>query len=273
MKDLIIKIGCIIIILFLFVNEVCSQNFRIHEGDTINLTDGNKMKQGLWMNFDATNTVVIEKGTYLEGKKEGEWIHYFPNGNIKHKITFKKGIANGPAVFYYENGKMWEKGTWIIDHWVGDYQFFYPSGQIAYDWKYNKIGKRTGEQKYYHENGNVKYKGNWENGKTTGSLKIYNEKGDLSGERVYSNGKFEKTIVHGSKANVDANPVDRVSSTRFTGTGYHTIYNLSGKVEKKGYFEKGRLIKGEQFVYDSSGKLSSTLVFKDGDLIETRHAD
>ena len=79
---------------------------------------------------------------------------------------------------------------------------------------------------------------------------------------------FEKTIVHGIGSEVAGEPVDRVSSARFTGTGFHTIYNLSGKIEKKGYFEKGRLIKGEQYVYNADGILSSTLIFENGELVE-----
>ena len=177
MKYLIIKLGCILFVLNLFVPKIFSQSYLVYEGDTVNVVDANGMKQGLWLNFDSSNSKVIEKGTYKDNKKDGEWIQFFPNGNLKHKINFRGGIANGAAMFYYENGKLWEKGTWVIDHWVGAYQFFYPSGQIAYDWKYNKIGKRTGEQKYYHENGNVKYVGDWENGKTVGSLKIYSQEG------------------------------------------------------------------------------------------------
>ncbi|MBN2165662.1 MAG: toxin-antitoxin system YwqK family antitoxin [Marinilabiliaceae bacterium] len=249
-----------------------SQGFLVYKGDTINRKDANNKKYGLWINFDASKQQVVEKGFYVDGKKDGLWISYFPNGKEKHRITFKNGIASGLAVFYYENGKMWEQGIWEIDHWVGKYQFFYPSGQIAYDWNYNKAGKRNGVQKYYHENGNVKYSGSWENGKTSGTLKIFSELGELSGERIYKEGKFEKTISYGN-VNDETDPVDRVSSVRFTGTGNHTVYDLSGKIEKKGYFIKGKLMKGEQYVYDSEGKLSSVLVFENGELVNTLHKD
>ena len=270
--QLICKAVFMFSIILIFETNGLAQKFIVFEGDTVNLVDALNKKQGTWMNFGASGKKVIEKGNYINDKKEGLWTAYFPNGNIKHEITFKSGIANGPAKFYYEDGKVWEQGTWMFDHWVGNYQFFYPSGQIAYDWNYNATGKRTGVQKYYHENGNVKYEGDWENGKTTGALKMYDQDGKLSGERIYAQGKFQQTINYNSVEQSHDNS-GRMNTARFTGSGYHTIYNMDGHIAKKGLFEKGQLINGEQYVYDGDGKLSSVLIFENGALKETRHEE
>jgi antitoxin component YwqK of YwqJK toxin-antitoxin module len=234
--------------------------------DTVNVTDAAKMKQGIWMTFDATGTKIVEKGKYVNNKKEGMWVRNYPNGNPKHEITFKSGVANGPAKFYFEDGKVWESGTWVIDHWVGNYEMYHANGQKAYDWFYNNTGKRTGTQNYYHENGKLKYSGNWENGKTIGNLKVYDEKGTLVAERVYEDGKFEKSV--GQVAGVaDRTPSQTLS--QFTGTGEHTIYSLSGQIEKAGYFENGQLMDGYQLVYDQDGKATTKLVFEKGNLVKS----
>jgi antitoxin component YwqK of YwqJK toxin-antitoxin module len=251
---------------FVLAMPVFAQTAMVFNGDTVNVTDGSKMKQGMWMIFDATGTKIVEQGNYVNNKKEGVWIRTYPNGKTKHEITFVNGVANGPAKFYFEDGQLWEAGTWVIDHWTGSYEMYHPNGKKAYDWFYNNSGKRTGTQKYYHDNGKLKYSGNWENGKTVGNLKVYDEKGSLVAERVYEDGKFEKTVGHALGVS-DKNPSQTM--TQFTGTGQHTVYSLSGQIEKSGYFVNGQLQDGYQLVYDQDGVATTKLVFEKGNLVKS----
>jgi antitoxin component YwqK of YwqJK toxin-antitoxin module len=235
-------------------------------GDTINVTDAANLKQGMWITYDASGQIIIEKGQYINNKKEGVWIRNYPNGNRKHEITFKNGIANGPAKFFFDNGQLWESGTWVVNKWVGEYVFYHPNGQKAYDWHYNTQGKRTGTQKYFHSNGKLKYTGNWDNGKTVGSLKVYDEEGKLIAERVYEDGKFEKTIGRSN----DSIPSEQMhTTTQFTGTGQHTVYNLLGQIEKSGHFVNGNLTDGYQIIYDSNGNATTRLIFEKGNLVKS----
>jgi antitoxin component YwqK of YwqJK toxin-antitoxin module len=249
--------------------SVFAQTPLQYHPDSINLTDSQKMKQGRWILFDATGKNPLEHGFYKNNKKDSIWTGYYPNGTIKHRITFKSGIANGPAIFYYPTGKIWEEGTWMIDHWTDNYKFYYPSGSVAYDWKYNAAGKRTGEQKYYHENGKVKYSGTWDNGKTTGTLKTFDEKGTLMTERVYRNGEYQLSVDHSNGQPDSSMSAPRKSWLEFKGTGEHTVINLQGQIEKKGYFEDGKLINGEQYIYNSDGKIDTKLIFENGKLVKT----
>jgi antitoxin component YwqK of YwqJK toxin-antitoxin module len=261
----------ILVVMAMTLNSYCAtaQTPLQYHPDSINQTDSQKLKQGKWILFDATGKTPLEQGFYKNNKKDSIWTGHYPNGNIKHQITFKNGIANGPAIFYYPNGKTWEEGTWVIDRWTGNYKFYYPSGSVAYDWKYNTAGKRTGEQKYFHENGRIKYAGTWENGKTTGTLKIFDEKGGLVTERVYRNGEFEMSVDHTNGQPDSSISVPRKSWIEFKGTGDHTIFNIQGQIEKKGYFEEGKLINGEQFIYNSNGKVETKLIFENGKLVKT----
>ena len=243
-----------------------SQSFEIFENDTINIKDKNNKKQGLWLIFNSVKKRVVEKGYYINGIKNNVWTAYYPSGKIKHEITFKNGKSIGHAKFYYNSGLLSEEGYWNIDHWEGQYRYYHTNGQLAYDWAYNKKGKRTGEQKYFFENGKIKYTGIWENGKTTGALKMYNNSGMLVAERVYENGKFAHSI-NMQKKDTFRMPPKQVA--HFTGTGNHTIYTLDGKIEKKGFFVKGKLFSGEQYVYGDDNELKEKLVFKNGQLQQT----
>lgn len=156
-----------------------------------------------------------------------------------------------------------------MDKWTGDYRFYYPSGLLAYRWHYNESGKRDGEQSYFHENGKLKYVGNWANGQADGVVKEYDNKGALLAERLFSVGNLDKVIDHRLGQPTHDNDAEKNESSFFTGTGDHTIYHINGKVEKQGYFENGQLINGKQFIYDKEGHLTSTLYFKGGKLIRT----
>ncbi len=243
-----------IIILFIFIcfwtrsEANCNALTQINQNDTINQTDKNGLKQGIW-------------------------IIYYNNGEKKSEINYENGVPKGKAIFYYPNGNIRESGNWQVDHWVGDYKYYYESGQLSYDWEYNEKGKREGEQKYFHKNGENKYAGIWINGKTEGVLKVYSEDGVLIQEKVYASGKLNATrdqqqiIAAKDKSSTKSGTVNR---EKFHGTGNHTIISMTGKVETKGYFVNGELIDGEKFNYNDDGKLISITIYKNGEVSGTK---
>ncbi|MCU4176507.1 toxin-antitoxin system YwqK family antitoxin [Carboxylicivirga sp. N1Y90] len=255
-------------ILFLMFFSLEGQSYRVYEGDTINVTDARKLKQGLWISFDNVGERITEKGTYLNNRKHGVWEAFYPSGAKKHEISYKKGAAIGPSRFFQENGKVSEEGYWNVDHWEGPYKFYHKSGKLAYDWNYNEKGTRSGEQKYYHENGALKYKGEWDSGKTVGSLKIFNQEGQLITERIYDDGKFADNVVH--EPVKEEAPAKEISS--FNGTGMSIVYNLQGKPERKGFFVRGKLFNGQYYQYDEKGELVSTQHYENGELKRTETA-
>ncbi|GAF02862.1 toxin-antitoxin system YwqK family antitoxin [Saccharicrinis fermentans] len=227
----------------------------------LNKIDEAGMKQGYWE--IKKDDRVVEEGNYVNNKKHGIWKAYYENRKLKHEITFVNGEAQGPAHFYYENGKLRESGNWQKDHWEGSYQYYYESGTISYDWFYNDNGKRQGEQRYFHANGQVMYQGQWENGNTEGALKVYDENGQLIQEKFYNNGtlsQIERPTTH----------KPRHSTAKFTETGFHTIINMDGQIDKKGFFVKGKLYNGEKHHYDKEGHLTSITHYKNGEVVEAK---
>jgi len=93
------------------------QSFEIYNGDTINRTDYSKNKQGHWevRKFVACTKTVqavytgepgvqtkvsndvdmvkLAEGMYVDNKKEGLWINFFPSGRIKDSVMYKNDIA------------------------------------------------------------------------------------------------------------------------------------------------------------------------------------
>jgi antitoxin component YwqK of YwqJK toxin-antitoxin module len=237
------------------------------KNDSINQIDEYGLKQGLWITYSTDTSYIIEQGKFLNNKKQGIWKAYFPNGILKSEITFIKDEPNGMVNLYHKNGKIKESGIWQKDHWVGDYKYFYKTGVLSYKWHYNKKGKREGEQKYFHENGKIMYQGAWKDGKAEGTLKVYNNNGELTQEKMYNDGKIT-TIKKASKPiSINQEKTDTLlaePSLKFSGTGFHTIYNLAGKIDEKGYFIEGDLYNGTKYHYNNEGKLISITSYKNG---------
>ncbi len=264
----------IIIICLVLSSSAIAQTYQLYHGDTINYTDIQNRKQGLWIKFNDGEDKLLEQGQYSSDQKDGLWVSYYPNGQVKHKITYKNGKAIGLAQFYYDNGIISEEGIWHVDHWQGSYKFYNKNGRLAYDWNYDDTGKRTGTQKYYHENGRLKYTGDWTNGKATGTLKIYDEEGRLITERVYNDGEFmENVAINDTITTNEMAPqqtlAHRQEHITFKGTGQHTVYNLKGLVEKQGFFVNGKIFTGKHYFYNQEYKLLKVIHYQNGNVVQT----
>ena len=67
---------------------------------------------------------TMVKGSKIDGKKNGEWISYFPNGNIQSICHFNKGVPNGPIIVYNEKGSTLYRGNFKNGDKVGEWIFY-----------------------------------------------------------------------------------------------------------------------------------------------------
>ena len=51
------------------------------------------------------------QGTFKNGKREGPWVVYGKNGQLRSQVSYKNGELDGPWVGYHENGYLFSKGT------------------------------------------------------------------------------------------------------------------------------------------------------------------
>lgn len=287
----------IIIFISVFFQLVASsQTSEVYNGETINMTDAEGLKQGKWIKFNSNKSVVLETGSYVNNKKEDVWKQYYESGKIKTELTYKNNKADGYAKFYYENGNISEEGLWQGNKWVGAYKMYFENGNLSYEWNYTEQGKRTGTQKYYHPNGKIMIEGDWQEGKENGIIKEYDDAGNLVAEKNFSGGKFDaatskeytptKTTTTNTTTNTSVvtkkdtvkDSTTKVVTTNtkeiglFIGTGYNKLYAKDGNIEQEGDFENGILIKGKKFYYEN-GKLSKTALIKDGKVVNVIYED
>ena len=89
---------------------------------------------------------------------------YYPNGQLKSVLNYKKGQLEGIALYYYENGTLKERVNY-------------------------RRGKRERTGTTYYESGKLKEEITYENGMKV-NVKLFGEDGALISESAYKDGKL-----------------------------------------------------------------------------------
>ncbi len=254
--------------------------------DTLNVVDEMGRKQGYWKVLapkaekpEYPDGQLIEEGRYQNSKRVGTWRRYWPNGNVMSEINYQMGRPKGEYRTYYPTGKVEEQGTWDLDRNTGKFQRWHPNGKLAQDFIFNEHGMRDGEQKYYHENGQLAVAVKIEEGKEDGALKRYDERGQLTQVAQFNDGvidaansKWIKPVPKAEEVKVDPKaepapapaPTERTNAVVFRENGYNTLYDKQLRLSQQGEFKDGRLWDGKRYEYDANGLLMRIRIYKQG---------
>jgi antitoxin component YwqK of YwqJK toxin-antitoxin module len=77
------------------------------------------------------NGVVKFTGFFRFGERHGQWMSFFPNGELWSEMHYDKGLRHGPNIVYYDNNKMRYQGNYKNDHQDSIWLYFEESGQLA----------------------------------------------------------------------------------------------------------------------------------------------
>lgn len=270
---------------FFFLIAFCMANTFVYaQSDTLNATDAQGWKQGKWIeNSDGEDSegctagTKLEEGYYKDNRKVGVWRRFWCNGKLKNELVYNadKSITSKD---YYADGKIKEEGTWNSIGWIGPYKTYHPNGKLYYEWVYDKDGKRTGKQRYYYDNGNLMFDGEWNAGKEAGVIKEYYENGALRSEKTFNDGKLDTTNVKIYAPKEVKAPEVKVEVKKEEvkppvnpelGTikdGYNKTFNREGKIDREGEFKNAKLVDGKQYFY-KDGKLEKTAIVREGKVI------
>ena len=85
-------------------------------GETVSMDDlveRNDLYYKKFTDTPFTGEVSGQGNGYIEnGKKDGYWVTYHENGQLKAKGTFKDEKWDGLWEWYYDNGRLAKKGTY-----------------------------------------------------------------------------------------------------------------------------------------------------------------
>ena len=175
--------------------------------EQINRTDKQGEKQGMWKEFYEDGKVK-EEISYQNGKKTGYSKTFLPTGSLANiekydgdslqkevpELTTKLEVRNE----YYEDGSIKKTGTWLEGKEEGIHKEYSTEGKITHAKIYhegNRVGEglideagnQQGAWTEYHATGQLKAKGNYDNGTKIGDWIFYHPNG-----KVEQKGRYDK---------------------------------------------------------------------------------
>ena len=108
--------------------------------------------------------------TFVKGKENGEIIEYDSIGVVITKGIYVNGIKDGS--WYYKVNDFTEEGSFVDGEKQGEWTSKYMNGNISFKGKYIN-GIPDEKHVYYHQNGKVKLSGKYNNGQKEGDWKKY----------------------------------------------------------------------------------------------------
>jgi len=205
---------------------------------------------------------TLETGNFSLGKHIGVWKRYSKGQLIKIKEYFETPDENYKVTRYFNNGNI--SSTWKVKNKMVDDSVysFYSDGSIRVKGCY-KAGKRTGEWKFYHQNGNLGFKGtyseaseydsDWVIQKRKGVWRFYDEEGKLGRKDTYSkkgNLKCVKFYSPSYNPNFSQLYYKPVITIKMTGKGVLRLYDNNRKLARKDVHSKKGKLKRVRFYND-----------------------
>src|SRR6056297_2233477 len=116
-------INIILVLLFFIPAGLTAQ--ETGEDTTLNFTDINGNKQGRWIKY-YDNGQMRYRGFFIDDQPQDTFWHYHPNGEIKARQIFNdKGSSR--AKLYYEDGTLASYGNFNQEREKnGRWVFYYP---------------------------------------------------------------------------------------------------------------------------------------------------
>lgn len=78
--------------------------------EVVNQLNQAGQKHGPWEIYQ--DSVLISRGSYLNGLPEGLWTSWYENGQMKEEGHYKEGLKTGMWVEWYDDGEIMWKGEW-----------------------------------------------------------------------------------------------------------------------------------------------------------------
>lgn len=89
----------------------------------------NGAEDGLWKK-NYPNHTPEETREFLQGKKVGEYLAWWPNGHKRLQYRFKEGEYEGTCYEWNENGQLVKEANYKAGHEEGLQKIFYDNGKI-----------------------------------------------------------------------------------------------------------------------------------------------
>jgi len=145
-------------------------------------------KNGNGREYILNTNILIFKGEYLNGKRNGIGKEYNYDGKLLFEGNYLNGKRNGKGKENNSLGKLKFEGEYLNGERNGKGKEYSLYGKLKYEGEYLN-GERNGKGKEYYYNGKLLFEGEYLNGERNGKGKEYDKGDKLLFEGEYLNGK------------------------------------------------------------------------------------
>ena len=215
--------------------------------ETINQTDANGKKQGLWQKKYPNGHIRFE-GRFVNDLPTGEFKYYHENGKIKAIIKHSSYGNGAEAELYNEEGLLSARGKYLHEKKDGKWIYYIPGKNQISAVEFWKSGQPTGTWKIYFTTDTVVSEyWSFSNGKKQGPWKQFFTDTTPRLEAFYNNDALDgsyKIFYPGNKL--------RVEGTYNLGqrTGEWKYYTEDLKIKRIEWYQEGEIIKEEILIPD-----------------------
>ncbi len=195
-----------------------------------------------------------------QGRRQGLWVKYYSNGNMKYAIYFKNGHPAGEFKRFYPNGQLWVDMKYTPDGRHASATFYDRDGhRIATGYYYGQ--QRDSLWRFYVNDTVVLREVMYKKGVKNGFDRVYSYYyyPNLLQEYYYKNGKQDSVAVD---YYYDGTPKNIRFFKNGVLDGPYQVYYYTGQVQVKGQYKNGYM-DGKWLYYNSDGSVD-TIIYKNG---------
>lgn len=125
--------------------------------------------------YPGTEQVRVE-GRRVNGRREGEWVEYFPDGQVMSRGSFFGDLRDGPWVEYYPSGRPKSEGAYRAGLREGSWKSWHESGSPMAEGVYREA-RRVESWTLYYTDGSVMETGRYVDGRREGFWAFFTPEG------------------------------------------------------------------------------------------------
>ena len=133
---------------------------------------------------------IYEEGPLVEGLRNGTWKRYHANGGLRSEIHYTDDAPFGDYKLFTDDGLLFEEGRWEHGVNVGHLRRYWPNGTIQQMLTFDKNGVGQGQQRYFHNNGQLEMLVELYDGQEQGDLVRLDRDGQVVKRTTYSDGRI-----------------------------------------------------------------------------------
>ena len=131
---------------------------------------------------------IYEEGPMSDGMRNGHWKRYHASGALRSEIHYIDDVPFGAYKLYTESGTLIEEGRWEHGVNVGHLRRYWPNGTVQQLLTFDEIGVGQGQQRYFHDNGQLEMLVVLKDGREEGDLIRLDRDGRVINRTTYTSG-------------------------------------------------------------------------------------